>query len=117
MLLDGLRRCAIDRAGRQRRTLAHARIGKRLPAMEMQDRAVIVTGGASGIGKATALLLARGGARVFVGDIDENGGQAVAAQAAGESLALEYLPLDLARTESIEAFVAAVHAKIGHAMA
>jgi 2-hydroxycyclohexanecarboxyl-CoA dehydrogenase len=81
--------------------------------MEMQDRAVIVTGGASGIGKATALLLAREGARVFVGDIDENGGQAVAAQAAGESLALEFLPLDLTRTESIEAFVAAVHARAG----
>jgi 2-hydroxycyclohexanecarboxyl-CoA dehydrogenase len=81
--------------------------------MEMQDRAVIVTGGASGIGKATALLLAREGARVFVGDIDEAGGQAVAAQAAGETLALEFLPLDLSRTESIEAFVAAVHAKAG----
>jgi len=85
--------------------------------MEMQDRAVIVTGGASGIGRATALLLAREGARVFVGDIDDVGGQAVAAQAAGETLALEFLPLDLARTESIEAFVAAVHAKLGHAAA
>ena len=81
--------------------------------MEMQDRAVIVTGGASGIGRATALLLAREGARVFVGDIDENGGQAVAAQAAGEKRALEFLPLDLTRTESIEAFAAAVHAKAG----
>ncbi|MBV9014427.1 MAG: SDR family NAD(P)-dependent oxidoreductase, partial [Alphaproteobacteria bacterium] len=50
--------------------------------MEMQDRSVIVTGGASGIGRATALLLAREGARVFIGDIDEAGGQAVAAQAA-----------------------------------
>ncbi len=79
--------------------------------MEMQDRAVIVTGGASGIGRATALLLAREGARVFVGDIDENGGQAVAAQAAGENLALEFLPLDLTRTESIEAFTAAVHSR------
>jgi len=79
--------------------------------MEMQDRAVIVTGGASGIGKATALLLAREGARVFVGDIDENGGQAVAAQAAGEKLALEFLPLDLTLSASIEAFAAAVHAR------
>jgi 2-hydroxycyclohexanecarboxyl-CoA dehydrogenase len=83
--------------------------------MEMQDRAVIVTGGASGIGKATALLLAREGARVFVGDIDEVGGQAVATQAAGEKLALEFLPLDLARTDSIEAFTAAVHSQIGRA--
>ena len=80
--------------------------------MEMQDRAVIVTGGASGIGKATALLLAREGARVFVGDIDEAGGQVVAAQAAGENLALEFLPLDLARTDSIEAFTAAVRSRV-----
>jgi NAD(P)-dependent dehydrogenase (short-subunit alcohol dehydrogenase family) len=80
--------------------------------MEMQDRAVIVTGGASGIGKATALLLAREGALVFVGDIDEAGGQVVAAQAAGENLALEFLPLDLTRTDSIEAFTAAVRSRV-----
>src|SRR3954471_5063779 len=79
--------------------------------MGMQDRALIVTGGASGIGKATALLLAREGARVFVGDTREAGGQVDAAQAAGENLALEFLPLDLTRTESIEAFTAAVHSR------
>jgi 2-hydroxycyclohexanecarboxyl-CoA dehydrogenase len=81
--------------------------------MEMQGRAVVVTGGASGIGKATALLLAREGARVFVGDIDETGGRAVAEQAAGDGLALEFLPLDLTRGEAVEAFAAAVHARVG----
>jgi 2-hydroxycyclohexanecarboxyl-CoA dehydrogenase len=81
--------------------------------MEMQDRAVVVTGGASGIGKATALLLAREGAQVFVGDIDETGGQAVAMQAAGEGLAIEYLPLDLIQSASIDAFTAAVHSRAG----
>jgi NAD(P)-dependent dehydrogenase (short-subunit alcohol dehydrogenase family) len=35
---------------------------------DLSRRVAIVTGGASGIGKATALLLARHGARVFVGD-------------------------------------------------
>ena len=80
--------------------------------MEMQDRSIVVTGGASGIGKATALLLAREGARVFVGDIDENGGQAVAARAAGEKLAIEFLPLDLSKTDSIEAFTNAVRARV-----
>jgi 2-hydroxycyclohexanecarboxyl-CoA dehydrogenase len=81
--------------------------------MEMHDRTVIVTGGASGIGKATALLLAREGGRVFVGDIDEKGGAAVAAQAAGERLAVEFLPLDLSRTESVSEFAATVQQRAG----
>ncbi len=43
---------------------------------ELAGRVAIVTGGASGIGRATALLLAEHGARVVVGDFDrlpENG--------------------------------------------
>jgi 2-hydroxycyclohexanecarboxyl-CoA dehydrogenase len=76
--------------------------------MEMQDRAVVVTGGASGIGRATALLLAREGARIVIGDIDEERGRAVAAEAAGAGLAVEFLPLDLADPDSIAQFAAAV---------
>ena len=77
--------------------------------MDMQARTVIVTGGASGIGKATAFLLAREGARVFVGDVDEAGGRATAAEGAADRLAIEYLPLDLTDKPSIEDFVTAVH--------
>jgi NAD(P)-dependent dehydrogenase (short-subunit alcohol dehydrogenase family) len=43
----------------------------------LSDRTAVITGGASGIGRATARLLAREGARVFVGDVrplDENRG-------------------------------------------
>jgi len=80
--------------------------------MEMQGRAVIVTGGASGIGRATALLLAREGARVFIGDIDETGGNATAAEARGQGLAAEFLPLDLQQPNSIAAFAAAVHERV-----
>src|SRR5438094_8466514 len=83
--------------------------------MEMQDRTVIVTGGASGIGRATALLLAREGARVFIGDVDESGGRAVAAQAVGEGLAVEFLPLDLTQTGTITDFTAAVHQRVERA--
>jgi NAD(P)-dependent dehydrogenase (short-subunit alcohol dehydrogenase family) len=39
---------------------------------ELAGRTAVITGGSSGIGRATALLLARHGARVFVGDIAPN---------------------------------------------
>src|SRR5271169_2897345 len=81
--------------------------------MEMQGQSVIVTGGASGIGKATALLLAREGARVFVGDVDEAGGQAAAAEAVAKQLVLEYLPLDLTNPSSIAGFAAGVNQRTG----
>jgi 2-hydroxycyclohexanecarboxyl-CoA dehydrogenase len=80
--------------------------------VEMQGQTVIVTGGASGIGKATTFLLAREGARVFVGDVDEAGGRAAVAEGAAEGLAVEYLPIDLTDTPSIEVFAAAVHQRV-----
>jgi NAD(P)-dependent dehydrogenase (short-subunit alcohol dehydrogenase family) len=43
----------------------------------LQGKTAIVTGGASGIGRATARLLAREGAAVAVADLNEIGGQAV----------------------------------------
>ncbi|MDR1983637.1 MAG: SDR family oxidoreductase [Prevotellaceae bacterium] len=43
-----------------------------------EDKVVIVTGGASGIGKATALKLARQGAKVVVVDLREEAARAVA---------------------------------------
>lgn len=48
--------------------------------MRLDERRAIVTGGASGIGKATAIVLAGLGAEVMVTDIDEAGGAEVAEQ-------------------------------------
>jgi 2-hydroxycyclohexanecarboxyl-CoA dehydrogenase len=80
--------------------------------MDFEGQALIVTGGASGIGRATALLLAGAGARVFVGDLDEAVGRSVAAEAAGQGHAIRYLALDLADPGSIDHFVAAVNAEV-----
>ena len=82
--------------------------------MEMQDRTVIVTGGASGIGRATALLLAREGARVLIGDIDEPGGRAVMEEAAAHRYSVEFLPLDLTDAGQIAEFSAAAQQRCEH---
>jgi 2-hydroxycyclohexanecarboxyl-CoA dehydrogenase len=81
--------------------------------MDMQERTVIVTGGASGIGRATVFLLAREGARVLIGDLDRAGGRAATAEGAAEQLAIDYLPLDLTDKHSIDDFVAAVQQRLG----
>ncbi len=46
----------------------------------VQGKVAIVTGGASGVGREDALLLAREGAKVVITDVNDAGGQAVAAE-------------------------------------
>ena len=58
--------------------------------LRFQERTALVTGGASGIGRATALLLAAEGAAVAVIDRDEAGASATreAIEAAGGMIML-----------------------------
>jgi 2-hydroxycyclohexanecarboxyl-CoA dehydrogenase len=80
--------------------------------MEMTNRSAIVTGGASGIGRATALLLAANGARVFVGDVDVIRGAELAERCARDSLPVDVLAMDLTDPASVTGFVAAIEAKV-----
>lgn len=51
--------------------------------MQIQDHVFIVTGGASGLGAATARMLAGNGATVVIADVQEDAGQALATELNG----------------------------------
>lgn len=57
--------------------------------VQLAERRAIVTGGASGIGRATAVALAEAGAEVVVTDIDERGGALVADDIGGTFAVLD----------------------------
>ena len=65
--------------------------------MRLEGRKALVTGGASGIGAATAARLAAEGAEVWVGDIDVTGAEKVAGEIAGHAVELDVTDLDAAR--------------------
>lgn len=72
----------------------------------LNGKTAVVTGGASGIGRATVFELARAGASVIVADIDETGGAAVQSEAQSEGLRVEYRRLDLTDPASVDQFAA-----------
>ena len=74
--------------------------------MRFKDKRAVVTGGASGIGRATALRLADEGAFVLVGDVDRDGGEALAAGANGR---IAFQHTDVTDAAAIEALMQAAH--------
>ncbi|AQV98288.1 short-chain dehydrogenase [Cupriavidus necator] len=76
----------------------------------LQDKIAIVTGAASGLGRAVATRFIAEGARVVVGDINEQAGQALA-DALGEHAT--YHHHDVASEASWSALMAAVTSQVG----
>jgi len=68
-----------------------------LPAVRLDGRKALVTGGASGIGAAIAARLAAEGAEVWVGDIDVEGAERVAGEIAGHARELDVTSLESAQ--------------------
>lgn len=72
--------------------------------MRFLGKKILVTGAASGIGRATAIRFASEGAKVTIGDINEAGLRETADMMDG---AAQIKPFDAADTESCRALVAA----------
>ncbi|MEI9994293.1 MAG: glucose 1-dehydrogenase [Rhizomicrobium sp.] len=72
----------------------------------LDGKVAIVTGGASGIGRACALALAAEGAVVMIGDIDETGGAETRDAIAAAGGRAHFRPLDVAREDDWKTIVA-----------
>jgi 3-oxoacyl-[acyl-carrier protein] reductase len=69
------------------------------------DQVAVVTGGASGIGEATAQVLAAAGAAVVVGDIDEEGAARTAKQIGADGGRAVAVRADTSRRADVDALV------------
>ncbi|MFC3579679.1 SDR family NAD(P)-dependent oxidoreductase [Sphingomonas hylomeconis] len=77
--------------------------------MRFQGKRAVVTGGASGIGKATALRLVGEGAEVWIGDIDEAGGRDLAETSNGR---IHFVRTDVTQAADIEALMTTADAHV-----
>ena len=76
--------------------------------MRFEGKTALVTGGASGIGAATVRLLAAEGARVAIGDVNEDGAREIAGELDGIGC-----KLDVTDVASVRAAVATVEEQLG----
>ncbi len=76
--------------------------------MDWNNRVAIVTGGASGIGRASAEEFAKAGVSVAIFDINENVGRELAGALSAEGLAVAFHRVDVSDAEAVKAGVAEV---------
>lgn len=79
----------------------------------MQDKVVLVTGGASGLGRATAERLVREGARVAIGDLNTKAGEQVAAALCATGGRAIFAHHDVTREADWQAAIAATQDQLG----
>jgi NAD(P)-dependent dehydrogenase (short-subunit alcohol dehydrogenase family) len=82
-------------------------------AGRIQDKVALITGGGSGIGRATAGIFAREGARVVIADYNAEGGERTVREikdAGGEAF---FLTTDVANPQEVEALVSQLVERYG----
>src|ERR1700690_4190545 len=104
------------RAARARRhgSTADIFIILRSQKMRLDGKTAVITGAASGIGRATAETLAQAGAHVLLGDIAAEAGEQSATAIRAKGFGADFIRLDVTDLDSIEAFKQAAYSMRGH---
>jgi NAD(P)-dependent dehydrogenase (short-subunit alcohol dehydrogenase family) len=80
----------------------------------VEDKVAIVTGGSTGLGKATCLLLAREGARVAIADIQDELGKGVVEEVDNWGGSAAYYHMDVTAEDQVRDTCAKVYENWGH---
>ncbi|MDP3939452.1 MAG: SDR family NAD(P)-dependent oxidoreductase [Deltaproteobacteria bacterium] len=73
--------------------------------MKLENKICIITGAASGIGRASALLFARVGGTVVVADVNEAGGKTTVTDIESEGGKASFIRTDVSRADEVESLV------------
>jgi 2,5-dichloro-2,5-cyclohexadiene-1,4-diol dehydrogenase 1 len=79
----------------------------------LENLSLIITGAASGIGKAAAMAAAAAGARLTIVDRDEAGGESVRAEALATGAKVQFLKVDVSQEEDVRGMVEAAFKAYG----
>ena len=82
--------------------------------MKLANKVAVVTGGATGLGRATAIGAAREGARLVLADIDEAGGEATAQLIADEGGTAHFVHTDLSQSADVRRLMDTVGEHFDH---
>jgi len=79
----------------------------------LQDKIALITGGAGGIGRETAILFAKEGAKVVITDVNDEGGQETLRLIQTHTKAARYLRADVSKAADCEEMVAFTEREFG----
>ncbi|MDP8921549.1 MAG: SDR family oxidoreductase [Chloroflexota bacterium] len=81
--------------------------------MRLKDKVAVITGAATGIGRASAVLFGREGARVVIGDVNDAEAEETLRQARAAGAEIDYVHCDVSRTADVDALARAAVDRYG----